>query len=111
MKEAAWLSYSVALILLCLCVLLCCQHYRRPGKLIRILIIAFGMVPGVVGVVVAFSLSVLSNDLRQGLAAMWAWLLLEIGALQLTQLLKKIGPSAAESNPTDGGGAAGGQRT
>ena len=88
MINAVVVSYASALILLYFCVLLysqACKHGESPYTK---LIIAFGMLPGFAGVVYGFYLFLTLADRAQGLAVMTAWLMLEMGALQLKRLVK-----------------------
>ena len=88
MNNAVIVSYASALILLYFCVLLytqACKHGESPYTK---LLIAFGMLPGLVGVVYGFYLFLTLGDRTQGLAVMTAWLLLEMGVMQLKRLVK-----------------------
>ena len=89
MNSIVVMSYASALILLYVCVLLyslACRYGKNPY---RRLIVAFGMLPGIAGVVYGACLFLTPGDRTQGLAVMTAWMLLEAGALQFKQLLKK----------------------
>jgi len=89
MNNIAIISYSGALILLYLCILLYSQACSRQGKIFINMITVFGMVPGLIGVIYGLFLILKTGDTAQGLGIMTAWLLLELGALQLKQLIQK----------------------
>lgn len=89
MNNVVVVSYASALILLYCCVLLfslACKHGASPYAK---LIITFGMLPGLAGIVYGFYLFLTLVDRTQGLAVMTAWLLLEMGALQLKRLVNQ----------------------
>ena len=88
MNTAVIVSYASALILLYFCVLLYSLACKHGAGLYTKLIIMSGMLPGLAGVVFGFYLFLTLEDRTQGLAVMTAWLLLEMGALQLKQLAK-----------------------
>lgn len=88
MNNAVLVSYASALILLYFCVLLYTLACKRGENPYAKLIVAFGMMPGLAGVVYGFYLFLTLEDRTQGLAVMTAWLLVEIGALQLKRLIK-----------------------
>ena len=88
MNIAVVVTYASALILLYFCIVLyslACNYGKRPY--VR-LIMVFGMMPGLAGVAYGFYLFLTSGDRTQGLAVMTAWLLLELGSLQLIRLVK-----------------------
>ena len=89
MINAALVSYASALILLYFCVLLYAQARKHGGSPYVKLIVAFGMIPGFAGVVYGFYLFLTLQDKTQGLAVLTAWLLLEMGALQLKRLVNQ----------------------
>ena len=87
MNNAVIVSYASALILLYFCVLLYSLACKHGGSLYTKLITMSGMLPGLVGVIYGFYLFLTLEDRTQGLAVMTAWLLLEMGALQLKRLV------------------------
>lgn len=89
MINSALVSYASALILLYFCVLLYAQACKHGGSPYTMLIVAFGMVPGLAGVIYGFYLFLTLEDRTQGLAVLTAWLLLEMGALQLKRLVNQ----------------------
>jgi hypothetical protein len=84
------LSYAAALFLLYACILLYALACKYRRNIFRNLITAFGMLPGVVGVIYGFFVILSTGNSAQGLGIMTAWLLLEMGALQLKQLTENI---------------------
>jgi hypothetical protein len=88
MNNAVIVSYASALILLYFCVLLYSLACKHGEGLYAKLIGMSGVLPGVTGVIYGFYLFLTLEDRRQGLAVMTAWLLLEMGALQLKRLAK-----------------------
>jgi hypothetical protein len=90
-NNLAIVSYGGALILLYLCILLYSLACKRGEDIFKNLIIAFGMVPGFIGVIYGFTLVLKPGNSAQGIGVMTAWLLLEMGAIQLKQLIKNNG--------------------
>ena len=88
MNNAVIVSYASALILLYFCVLLYSLACKYSGSLYTRLIVMSGMLPGLAGVIYGFYLFLTLEDRTQGLAVMTAWLLLEMGAMQLKRLVK-----------------------
>lgn len=91
MNNVAIISYGGALILLYLCILLYSLACKRREDIFKKLIIVFGMLPGFIGVIYGFSLVLKPGDSAQGIGVMSAWLILEMGAIQLKQLIKTNG--------------------
>ena len=83
------ISYGGALILLYLCILLFIKGFKNYNILYNYLLLAFGMVPGFFGVVYGFYLFLIMEQRQIGLGIMAAWLLLELGTLQLRQFYIK----------------------
>ena len=86
MNNVVVVSYAGSLLLLFFCVMLLAQSRRSDGGPYAMLMLVFGMLPGLAGVVYGFYLFMALQDRTQGLAVMTAWLLLEMGALQLQRL-------------------------
>ena len=84
------ISYGGPLILLYLCILLFIEGTKRQHILFDRLLFAFGMVPGLLGVLYGFYLFLALEQRQAGLGILTAWLLLEMGALQLRQALKRM---------------------
>ena len=76
-------SYAGALVLLYVCILLFCEGRKRNESLWSGLILVFGMIPGLVGVLFGFYLAWSPEYHKEGLAIVGAGLLLEFGALHL----------------------------
>ena len=89
MNNPVIVSYASALILLYVCIMLFSQARKHGDNLYKRLIVACGMLPGLAGVFYGFYLFLTLPDRTQGLAVMSAWLLLELGALQLKQLVNR----------------------
>lgn len=81
-------SYATALILLYLCILLFYRAHKNDKQVYHLLLNIFGMLPGFGFVLYGFYLFLTLADRTQGLAVLTAGLLLEMGALQLKQILK-----------------------
>ena len=90
MEKAVILSYAGALILLYLCIVLFIWDCRRQDNFIGKLIMLFGMIPGLAGVLFGFYLFLTLENREQGLAVLVAWLLLEMGAFQLRYFNKSF---------------------
>jgi hypothetical protein len=84
------LSYTTALILLFVCVSITSGVGKITDVIARRLIIGVGVVPGVVGVIYGFLLAFTSGNSKISLGVISAWLLLEIGAIQLKNIINKI---------------------
>jgi len=84
-------SYSAALLLLFLNVIFLRMAVHNPNSLgtFRILIRIFGIVPGFGGVLFGLYLQFKLNN-PDSFPIMTAWLILELGAVQLLQILKKF---------------------
>ena len=91
MNNVAIISYGGALILLYLCILLYSLACKRREDIFKKLIFAFGMLPGFIGVIYGFTLVLEPGNSAQGIGVMTAWLLLEMGAIRLKQLVKNNG--------------------
>jgi hypothetical protein len=96
MNSTVGLSFAVALILLVLCILIFASVSQHRANLGRWLIVVFGVLPGFVGVVYAFTQLFTCEDSAQSVVTMSPWLLLEMGALQLTRLVKRNGKVSDE---------------
>ena len=88
MNEAVILSYASALILLYICILVFAALGNKSALVARNLIMGVGVIPGLIGVVYGFSLVFIQTNIGVVLSVLVAWLLLELGALQLTWLIK-----------------------
>lgn len=88
MATITTISYASALILLYLCILLFASAHKNNKKIYHLLLNIFGMLPGFCFVLYGFYLFLTLGDRTQGLAVLTAGLLLEMGALQLKQILK-----------------------
>jgi len=98
MNDIAIISYGGALILLYLCILLYSQACKSQNSIFAKLITLFGMVPGFIGVIYGFILILSTGKTGEGVAIMTAWLLLELGALQLKQLIQNERNKAKQEN-------------
>lgn len=85
MEKTIIISYGGPLILLYLCILLFTEGSKRPNILFGRLLIIFGMIPGLFGVLYGFFLFMTLEQRQTSLGILTAWLLLEMGALQLRQ--------------------------
>jgi hypothetical protein len=83
------LSYIAALILLFVCISITSGVGKITDVIARRLIIGFGVVPGAVGVIYGFLLAFTSENSEIFLSVISAWLLLEIGAIQLNKIINK----------------------
>ena len=84
------LSYITALILLFVCISITSGVGKITDVIARRLIIGVGVVvPGVVGVIYGFLLAFTSENSEVFLSVISAWLLLEIGAIQLKKIINK----------------------
>ena len=83
------LSYIAALILLFVCISITSGVGKITDVIARRLIIGVGVVPGVVGVIYGFLLAFTSENSEIFLSVISAWLLLEIGAIQLNKIINK----------------------
>ena len=83
------LSYITALILLFVCISITSGVGKITAVIARRLIIGVGVVPGVVGVIYGFLLAFTSENSEIFLSVISAWLLLEIGAIQLKKIINK----------------------
>lgn len=81
------ISYGGSLILLYLCILIFTEGLKRQNILFDRLLVVFGMVPGLIGVLYGFYVTL--EQRQVGLGILTASLLLEMGALQLRQAYKK----------------------
>ena len=90
MDKVVILSYAGALILLYLCIVLFIWDCQRQDNIIGRLILLFGMIPGLAGVLFGFYLFVTLENREQGLGVLIAWLLLELGAFQLRHFSKSF---------------------
>lgn len=83
-------SYSASLLLLFLNVIFLRMGIHNPGSLgtFRILIRLFGILPGFAGVLFGLYLQFKLNS-PDSFPVMTAWLILELGAVQLLNILKK----------------------
>jgi len=83
-------SYSAALLLLFLCIIFLRMAVHNPSTLstFRILIRIFGIVPGFGGVLFGLYLQFKLNN-PDAFPIMTAWLLLELGSVQLLYILKR----------------------
>lgn len=88
-SNIAIISYGGALILLYLCILIYSQACKRQGNIHRNLITVVGVVPGLIGVIYGFSLMLKTENTAMGIGILTAWLLLEMGAIQLKRLIQK----------------------
>ena len=83
------LSYIAALILLFVCISITSGVGKITDVIARRLIIGVGVVPGVVGVIYGFLLAFTSENSEIFSSVISAWLLLEIGAIQLNKIINK----------------------
>jgi hypothetical protein len=83
------LPYIAALILLFVCISITSGVGKITDVIARRLIIGVGVVPGVVGVIYGFLLAFTSENSEIFLSVISAWLLLEIGAIQLNKIINK----------------------
>jgi len=90
MESIILISYITPLILLYLCILIFAQGSKRQTILFDRLLLIFGMVPGLAGVLYGLYLFLTLEQRQVGLGILTAWLLLEMGALQLRHVYKKI---------------------
>jgi hypothetical protein len=83
-------SYSAALLLLFLCIIFLRMAVHNPTSIstFRILIRLFGIVPGFGGVLFGLYMQFKLNN-PDSFPIMTAWLLLELGAVQLLYILKR----------------------
>jgi len=90
MEKSIFISYSMALILLVLCILIFSSTLSNRERLGRVLISIFGIYPGFLAVLWSLSLLFLGGEYSQVFGIMSAGLLLEVGAVQLSQVMKKF---------------------
>ena len=90
MDKTIIISYAGPLILLYLCILIFIEGSKRQNILFDRLLLVSGMVPGLLGVLYGFYLFLTPEQHQLGLGILTAWLLLEMGALQLRQALRRI---------------------
>ena len=92
-------SYSAALLLLFLNVIFLRMAVHNPNSLstFRILIRMFGILPGFAGVLFGLYLQFKLNN-PDSFPVMTAWLILELGAVQLLSILKRH-ESVLSGNP------------
>ena len=83
-------SYSASLLLLFLCIMFLRIGVQNTQSIptFRILIRLFGILPGFAGVLFGIYLQ-FKIEGREAFSVMTAWLLLEIGSVQLLNILKK----------------------
>ncbi len=91
-------SYSAALLLLFLNVIFVRMGVHNPASLstFRILVRIFGIVPGFAGVLFGLYMQFKLNN-PDSFPIMTAWLILELGAVQLLYILKKFETASAGS--------------
>jgi hypothetical protein len=90
MENYLSLSYALALILTVLCILIFSSTFNKKGRLGVILISIFGIYTGLGGVLWSVSFLFRDEENPQVFGLMSAWLLLEAGAVQLSQVMKKL---------------------
>ncbi len=90
MENNIFLSYSLALVLIVLCILIFSLTFNKRDRLGIILISIFGIYIGFGGIIWSISFLFRDQESSQVLGLMSAWLLLEVGALQLSQVMKKF---------------------
>jgi hypothetical protein len=83
------ISFSIALILLVFCILIFSKSLKKKNKVGRMLITFFGILPGFLLVLLSFIFLVIETKNKDYLAMLSAGLLLEVGSVQLHQILKK----------------------
>jgi hypothetical protein len=98
------LSYALALILMVLCILIFTSTINKKDRLGKTLIAIFGIYTGFGGVI--WSLSLFFRDVESALVLglLSPWLLLEVGAGQLSQVMKKLKNTEATMNDSIQGG-------
>jgi hypothetical protein len=80
---------ALLITLLYLCILLFIKGFKDHNILYNRILLFFGMVLGFFGVVYGFYLFLTLEQRQIGIGVMSAWLMLELGALQLRQFYIK----------------------
>ena len=99
MENYVTISYSLSLILLFLCVIFVriAANKNEYISTARYLLRLFGVVPGFIGVILGIYLQLRLKD-PAGIMVMTAWLILELGSVQLLNILKKLEKELAGSS-------------
>ena len=96
MDKYVVVSYALSLMLLFINIL--CFHIafikRNRSKLLQWIIRLIGVIPGFIGVLLGIYIFIKTNGEPKGIAIMSAFLLLELGSVQLLNILKKLEKSS-----------------
>lgn len=90
MAEYLLFSSAIVVILLVLNILVFSLTYINRSKVGSVLLAVFGIIPGFLGVLWGIVLFFQRAHSNEAMGILSVWLLLEVGAMQLRQVLKKL---------------------